>query len=42
VVTGTDDAGVASAVRALEEGTLAHRFAVAVSNDLPIPLPVTR
>jgi hypothetical protein len=41
VVTGTDDAGVASAVRAFEEGTLDHRFAVAVSHDLPIALPVT-
>jgi hypothetical protein len=42
VVTGTDDAGVASAARALQEGSLAHRFAVAVSDDLPLPLPVTR
>jgi hypothetical protein len=42
VVTGTDDAGVASAVRAFEEGTLDHRFAVAVSDDLPVPLPVAR
>jgi Domain of unknown function (DUF4430) len=42
VVTGTDDAGVASAVRAFDEGTLNHRFAVAVSDDLPVPLPVTR
>jgi hypothetical protein len=42
VVTGTDDAGVASAVRAFEEGTLDHRFALAVSNDLPVPLPVAR
>jgi hypothetical protein len=42
VVTGTDDAGVASAVRAFEEGTLSHRFAVAVSHDLPIALPVAR
>jgi len=42
VITGTDDAGVASAVRAFEEGTLDHRFAVAVSNDLPVPLPVAR
>jgi Domain of unknown function (DUF4430) len=42
VLTGTDDAGVASAVRAFEEGTLDHRFAVAVSNDLPVPLPVAR
>jgi hypothetical protein len=40
LVTGTDEAGVASAVRAFEEGTLDHRFAVAVSNDLPVPLPV--
>ncbi len=42
VVTGTDDAGVMSAARAFEEGTLEHRFAVAVRNDLPIPLPVKR
>lgn len=42
VVTGTDDAGVASAARAFEEGTLDHRFAVAVRDDLPIPLPVKR
>jgi len=40
VITGTDDAGVASAVLAFEEGTLAHRFALAVSKDLPVPLPV--
>jgi hypothetical protein len=40
VVTGTDDAGVASAARAFEEGTLSDRFALAVSNDLPVPLPV--
>jgi hypothetical protein len=40
VVTGTDDAGVASAARAFEEGTLSHRFALAVSNDLPVALPV--
>jgi Domain of unknown function (DUF4430) len=40
VVTGTDEAGVASAMRAFEEGTLSHRFALAVSHDLPVPLPV--
>jgi hypothetical protein len=40
VVTGTDDAGVASAARAFEEGTLSNRFALAVSNDLPVALPV--
>jgi hypothetical protein len=39
VVTGTDPAGVASAARAFEEGTLEHRFAVAVSRDLPVALP---
>ena len=39
VVTGTDDAGVASAVRAFEEGTLDGHFALAVSNDLPVSLP---
>jgi hypothetical protein len=39
VVTGTDAAGVASAARAFEEGTLEHRFALAVSDDLPVALP---
>jgi Domain of unknown function (DUF4430) len=42
VLTGTDDAGVASAARALEEGTLSNRFALVVSNDLPVALPVAR
>ena len=40
VVTGTDETGVASAARAFEEGTLSNRFALAVSNDLPVSLPV--
>ena len=39
VVTGTDAAGVESAARAFEEGTLEHRFALAVSDDLPVALP---
>ena len=39
VVTGTDAAGVESAARAFEEGTLEHRFALAVSDDLPVVLP---
>jgi Domain of unknown function (DUF4430) len=39
VVTGTDDAGVAAAVRGFEEGTLDGRFALAVSHDLPVRLP---
>ena len=39
VVTGTDAAGVASAAQAFDEGTLEHRFALAVSEDLPVALP---
>jgi hypothetical protein len=42
VVTGTDDAGVAAAALAFEPGTLHDRFAVAVSHDIGIPLPVGR
>ena len=42
VVTGTDAAGVASAARAFDEGTLEHRFALAVSEDLPVALPAGR
>jgi len=42
IVTGTDEAGVSQAVQAFDEGTLDHKFAVAVSNDLPIALPVAR
>ena len=38
-VTGTDDAGVASAARALDEGVLSDRFALAISNDLPVAVP---
>jgi len=40
-VTGTDDAGVASAARALDEGALSDRFALAISDDLPVALPAT-
>ncbi|UGS35680.1 DUF4430 domain-containing protein [Capillimicrobium parvum] len=39
-ITGTDAAGVASAVRAFDEGTLADRFALAVGDDRGIPLPL--
>ena len=39
VVTGTDAAGVAAATRALDEGNLKNRFAVAVASDRAIPLP---
>ena len=38
-VTGTDDAGVAAAARALDEGVLSDRFALAISDDLPVALP---
>ena len=42
VVTGTDAAGVGSAARAFAAGTLEHRFALAVSHDLPVALPTGR
>ncbi|MEA2218694.1 MAG: hypothetical protein QOJ35_1320 [Solirubrobacteraceae bacterium] len=38
-VTGTDDAGVASAARALDESALADHFALAISDDLPVAVP---
>jgi hypothetical protein len=39
IVTGTDDAGVAAAADALDEGALNGHFAVAVSGGKPIGLP---
>jgi hypothetical protein len=39
VVTGTDAGGVAAAARAFEPGALHDRFALAVSNNIGIPLP---
>jgi uncharacterized protein DUF4430 len=39
IVTGTDEAGVAAAASALDEGNLKNRFAVAVSDGRAIPLP---
>jgi hypothetical protein len=39
VVTGTDDAGVAAAASALDEGALAGHFAVAISGGRPVGLP---
>ena len=39
IVTGTDDAGVAAAADALDEGALAGRFAVAIQDGKPIGLP---
>lgn len=41
VVTGTDAAGVAAAAKAFDEQTLSGRFAVAISSDNAIALPVT-
>jgi uncharacterized protein DUF4430 len=41
VVTGTDDAGVAAAARAFDEGPLADHFALAVADDVGVPLPTT-
>lgn len=40
-LTGTDDAGVAAAVRAFGERTLRNRFAVAVEDGASVALPVT-
>ena len=42
LVSGTDDAGVAAAARAFAAGesALSDKFALAVSDDRPIPLPV--
>ena len=43
VVTGTDAAGVESAAAApSRRATLEHRFALAVSDDLPVALPAGR
>ena len=39
LVTGTDEVGVRSAARAFTETALADRFALAVSDDLPVPVP---
>jgi hypothetical protein len=39
-VTGTDAAGVASAARAFDEGTLHDRFALAVAQGLPMSVPL--
>jgi hypothetical protein len=38
-VTGTDAAGVDAAARALDESVLSDRFALAISNDLPVAVP---
>ena len=38
-VTGTDAEGVREAARAFDESVLAEKFALAVSDGLPVPLP---
>jgi hypothetical protein len=42
IITGTDDAGIQIAASAFDEGALAGRFAVALSNGKPIALPEVR
>lgn len=39
-VTGTDSAGVEAAARAFDESVLADRFALAISRDLPVAVPL--
>ena len=41
-VTGTDAAGVAAAVQAFDAGTLDDHFAVAVVDEVAVPLPAAR
>jgi hypothetical protein len=42
IVTGTDEAGIAAAATALDEGNLKNRFAVAVSAGRAVALPEVR
>jgi hypothetical protein len=39
-VTGTDEAGLQSAARAFDESVLSDRFALAISDDLPVSVPL--
>ena len=39
IVTGTDDAGTLDAARALEEGALSDKFALAISAGRAVALP---
>ena len=39
-VTGTDAAGVEAAARSFDESVLADRFALAISGDLPVAVPL--
>jgi hypothetical protein len=38
-ITGTDAAGVRAAAEAFDESVLNEKFALAISDDLPVPLP---
>ena len=38
-ITGTDAAGVAAAAQAFDESVLSEKFALAISDDLPVALP---
>jgi hypothetical protein len=40
IVSGTDAAGVAEAARAFDESVLGEKFALAISDSLPVALPV--
>ena len=40
LVTGTDEAGVRAAARGFDESVLADRFALAISRDLPVAVPL--
>jgi len=42
IVTGTDEAGVSAAARAFQASDLHDDFALAVANDIGIPLPVAK
>ena len=42
IVTGTDDAGIAAAATALDQGNLKNRFAVAVTDGRAVALPQDR
>jgi len=41
-VTGTDDAGVGAAARAFDKSVLSDAFALAIADDLPVRVPLTR
>src|SRR5690606_1844867 len=40
IVTGTDLAGLRAAAAGVDESVLGEKFALAINDDLPLPLPV--